>query len=34
MAVFGLFAENLILEKGLKCDLYSFASQMKYDDNK
>lgn len=29
-----LFAENLILEKGLKCDLYSFASQMKYDDNK
>lgn len=29
-----LFAENLILEKGIKCDLYSFASQMKYDDNK
>lgn len=29
-----LFAENIILEKGIKCDLYSFASQMKYDDNK
>lgn len=29
-----LFAENLIQEKGMHCDLYSFASQMKYDDNK
>jgi pyruvate-formate lyase-activating enzyme len=27
------FAEQIIAEKGLTCNLYSFASQMKYDEN-
>ena len=28
------YAEELINSKGLKCNLYSFAQQMRFDDNK